>query len=148
MAEMLSVHQDILATLTAAFDTRGAYLFDGKVPDGGDVPRIGPNAAVAPHAVFWMDEPDEHPDGRSIDGAVTALGILAFNILCVAANNVQLTQLRDLVNAALVGHTLPGGSEISSNGGLANQPVTNLATPERFARVLGFYASVGATVSV
>lgn len=148
MAEMLPVHQDILDTLTAAFDGRGAFVFDGKVPEGGDVPRIGANAAVAPHAVFWMDEPDEHPSGRSIDGARTALGILAFTILIVAANNIQLTQLRDLVNNALVGHQLPDGSEISSNGGLANQPVSNLVMPQRFARALGFYASVGATVPV
>ncbi len=150
MARMTPVHLAIKARLTTALNARGGIkLFDGDIPEGVEVPLLpGPSGAVAPHAVFYMDEPSEHPAGVGIDGPRNALGLLVFEVLVVGNDPLALTQIRDVIDEALVGWILPDGSEVSANGGTASMPAIKLSQPRRYARSLGYWGSVGATSGV
>lgn len=154
MADMYPVHVGIIKRLREALAAAGLdpvkSLFDGKVPDGQEIPLLAGSVSgqIAPHACLLMDEPGEHPGGAAIDGPVDALGVLVFEVLAVAPNALMLTQLRDVINRALIGWELPGGSVVSADGGLAAQPVVGMVKPQRYVRYLGYWGSVGASGSV
>lgn len=150
MARMSPVHKAIRERLETAFAARGGIkLIDGDVPEGSDVPMLpGPSGAVQPHACLYMDEPSEHPLGVGIDGPRNALGLLVFEILAVANDPLSVTLVRDVIDEALVGWVIPDGSEVSANGGIATAPGIKLSQPKRYARSLGYWASVGATSGV
>lgn len=147
MADLAPVHLEILTTLqTALTNAGGALLFDGKVPDGKEIPLLpGPSAVVAPHACLWMGDDHPHPDGEALNGVIDALGVLPFTVLCVAGDNYSLTILRDVVKRALIGFAPSDCGEIRNNGALAEQPVASVLMPQRYFRPLGFWLSVGAT---
>jgi hypothetical protein len=150
MADMYPVHIGISRRLATSFldaGLTGKTLFHGLIPEGEAVPLLpnSPSGQVAPHATLVMDEPDEHPNGRSLEGAISALGVLVFEVFVVASDDLTLTRMRDVVNRALIGWTLPDGGEISSGGGLAQFPRIGMTSPARVGRTLTYFGVVGAT---
>lgn len=147
-ALLTPVHQAILTRLYNVLTPKGAYLFDGKVPDGAEIPMIpapaGGNGAVAPHVVLWFGDDDEMPGTGSVgEPHRDSVGALSFVLLLVASDNLSLTVLRDLVKPALIGVVVPGGGQIRSEGGVVEQPVPVSSNPQRYMRTIEFAVSVG-----
>lgn len=146
MPRISPVHRWIFATLKTALEARGAVLFDGKIPDGTDVPLLpGPGTQIRPHVVLWMGYSDPHPWGENICGPRDTLGILAFSVLAMANDNFAVTDLLDICDDALIGFSPPDGGVIVGHGSVADAPSPATLKPQRFARVLGYSTTVGAS---
>lgn len=143
--DLAPVHQALITQLESRINSAGGDFYDGNVPDGKDPRRIAGTDELVPYAVLWMGDDYEAPNGRALNGAIDALGILIFGVVCVASTNFKVTQMRDVVTRALIGWkpTYDSG-EVAGDGGGAYQPVPALLKPTHFVRELGFSVLVGA----
>lgn len=146
MADLALVHAFLNTTLKTALEAGHAAYFDGAVPDGIEVP-IFPNGDARPHACLWLGDDEVYPGALSIDedAVANALGILPFSVVCVASNNLVLTQVRDIVRRALTGKWVPDGGQIINTGGTAEQPQRGVLKPQRLFRTVDFVTTVGAS---
>lgn len=147
-ALLTPVHRDLLTRLYNALTPVGAVLFDGKVPDGAEIPlstnAVGSNGTVKPHVVLWFGDDDEMPGTGSVgEPHRDALGVLSFVLLLVAPDNLTLTVLRDVVKPVLIGVVVPDGGQIYSTGGVVEQPVPVSTNPQRYMRTIEFAVTVG-----
>lgn len=141
------VHKQLIDRLKTALNAVGAEFFDGKVPDGADIPMLstGINGIVRPHVCLWMDDDDEFPGSRSLGGARSAMGLLPFVLLLVSYDNLTLSDLRDICKKELVGFVVEDGGEIMSVGGVTGQPVATQSNPQRYMRTIEFVVPIGAS---
>ncbi len=148
MSDIAPVHQAIFEHAEAALVAAGASLFDGKVPDGEDAPKIAGTNFVAPHAVMWMGDDAEYPGGADISetGEANSLGVLPVTFLCVGNQAYVATQVRDILTKALRGWIPTNDcSQIRRQyGTVAEMPVSGVLKPQRYARTISFELTVGA----
>lgn len=102
-----------------------------------------PNGAIEPMVVIYFGRPINLPFEEDITGHRQQLKMHSFSVVCIGADDDQLSIVCDVVNDALVGFAPDNCGEIEEAGGRPELPVKVRMTPFRYATTMGFALTIG-----